>query len=132
MCCWNGWARAAWARSSRPRNWKLDRLVALKVIRKDRLGDAEAVRRFQREVRAAAQLNHPNVVHAYDCGQSHDRHFYVMEYVEGIDLAQLVQAARVPCRSSRRAIAFARRRWVYNTLTNAAWYTATSSRTICC
>lgn len=73
------------------RNWKLDRLVALKLIRKERLNNAEVVRRFQREVRAAAQLNHPNVVHAYDCGESGDRHFYVMEYVDGIDLAQLVR-----------------------------------------
>ncbi|HTU21158.1 MAG TPA: serine/threonine-protein kinase [Gemmataceae bacterium] len=73
------------------RNWKLDRLVALKVVRKDRLGDAEAIRRFQREVRASAQLNHPNVVHAYDSGECGDRHFYVMEYVEGIDLARLVR-----------------------------------------
>lgn len=73
------------------RNWKLDRLVALKLIRKERLNNQEVVRRFQREVRAAAQLNHPNVVHAYDCGECSDRHFYVMEYVEGIDLAQLVR-----------------------------------------
>ncbi len=73
------------------RNWKLDRLVALKLIRKERLDSQEIVRRFQREVRASAQLNHPNVVHAYDCGQCGDRHFYVMEYVDGIDLAQLVR-----------------------------------------
>lgn len=73
------------------RNWKLDRLVALKLIRKERLGNPEIIRRFQREVRASAQLNHPNVVHAYDCGECGDRHFYVMEYIEGIDLAQLVR-----------------------------------------
>jgi serine/threonine protein kinase len=73
------------------RNWKLDRLVALKLIRKERLSNTEVVRRFQREVRAAAQLNHPNVVHAYDCGECGDRHFYVMEYIDGIDLAQLVR-----------------------------------------
>lgn len=73
------------------RNWKLNRLVALKLIRKERLNNVEVVRRFQREVRAAAQLNHPNVVHAYDCGECGDRHFYVMEYVDGIDLAQLVR-----------------------------------------
>lgn len=69
------------------RNWKLNRLVALKLIRKERLSNSDIVRRFQREVRASAQLNHPNVVHAYDCGECSGRHFYVMEYVEGIDLA---------------------------------------------
>ncbi len=73
------------------RNWKLNRLVALKLIRKERLSSSEIIRRFQREVRAAAQLNHPNIVHAYDCGECGERHFYVMEYVEGIDLAQLVR-----------------------------------------
>ena len=73
------------------RNWKLCRTVALKVVRKDRLSDADAVRRFQREIRAAAQLSHPNIVHAFDAGESGDRHFYVMEYVDGIDLARLVR-----------------------------------------
>jgi eukaryotic-like serine/threonine-protein kinase len=73
------------------RNWKLNRLVALKLIRKERLHNPDVIRRFDREVRASAQLNHPNVVHAYDCGQCGDRHFYVMEYVEGTNLAQLVR-----------------------------------------
>ncbi len=73
------------------RDWKLCRTVALKVVRKERLGDADAVRRFQREIRAAAQLSHPNIVHAFDAGDSGDRHFYVMEYVDGIDLARLVR-----------------------------------------
>jgi serine/threonine protein kinase len=73
------------------RNWKMNRTVALKVVRKERLGDAEAVRRFQREIRAAAQLSHPNIVHAYDAAEEGDRIFYVMEYVDGIDLARLVR-----------------------------------------
>ncbi len=73
------------------RNWKLNRLVALKLIRKERLNNLEVIRRFQREVRASAQLNHPNVVHAYDCGECGDRHFYVMEYVDSTNLAQLVR-----------------------------------------
>src|SRR5580693_9032796 len=47
------------------RNWKLGRIVALKLIRKERLAGADAVRRFQREMRAAAALDHPNVIHAY-------------------------------------------------------------------
>src|SRR5262249_45458685 len=48
------------------RNWKLDRIVAVKLIRKEHLAHPTAVRRFQREIRAAAQLNHPNIVLAYD------------------------------------------------------------------
>lgn len=48
------------------RHAKLGRVVAVKVIRKERLAKADAVRRFQREIRAAAQLNHPNIVRAFD------------------------------------------------------------------
>ena len=44
------------------RNWKLNTVVALKLIRKDRLDNPDAVRRFHREIRAAAQLDHPNIV----------------------------------------------------------------------
>jgi serine/threonine protein kinase len=69
----------------------LGRLVALKVIQKSKLGDAEAVRRFQREIQAAAQLIHPNVVLAFDADQHGDRQFFAMEYVDGIDLGRLVK-----------------------------------------
>jgi tRNA A-37 threonylcarbamoyl transferase component Bud32 len=67
------------------------RLVALKVIRKDHLADPEIVSRFHREIRAVAQLAHPNIVLAHDAGQVGDTHFLVMEYVEGTDLARLVK-----------------------------------------
>jgi serine/threonine protein kinase len=73
------------------RNWKLGRIVALKLIRADRLSQASGARRFQREVHVAAQLDHPNIVQAYDAGQVGDRHFLVMEYVEGTDLDRLVR-----------------------------------------
>lgn len=73
------------------RHAKLDKIVAIKLVRSDRLNDAETLRRFQREVRAAAQLNHPNIVHAYDCDEAGGKHFLVLEYVEGIDLARLVK-----------------------------------------
>jgi serine/threonine protein kinase len=72
------------------RHVKMGRIAAIKIIRKERLQKANAVRRFHREVRAAAQLDHPNVVHAYDAGQAGDVHYFVMEYVEGIDLNKLV------------------------------------------
>ncbi|MBL8799369.1 MAG: serine/threonine protein kinase, partial [Planctomycetia bacterium] len=70
----------------------LDRVVGLKLIREDRLNkDPEAVRRFQREARAAAQLSHPNVVMVYDTGMAGETWFIAMEYVDGIDLSQLVR-----------------------------------------
>jgi Leucine-rich repeat (LRR) protein/tRNA A-37 threonylcarbamoyl transferase component Bud32 len=74
------------------RNWKLGRVVALKLIRKELLGKADAVGRFRREVRAAAALSHPNIVHAYDADETDGAHLLVMEFVEGAaDLARLVE-----------------------------------------
>src|SRR5262249_41259385 len=51
----------------------------------------EAIRRFRREIQAAAQLSHPNIVRAFDANQAGAIHFFAMEYVEGIDLLRLVQ-----------------------------------------
>jgi serine/threonine protein kinase/Leucine-rich repeat (LRR) protein len=74
------------------RNWKLGRVVALKLIRKERLSNPAAIHRFQREVRAAAALAHPNIVHAWDADQVGGTHFLVMEYLDGAtDLARLVK-----------------------------------------
>jgi serine/threonine protein kinase len=73
------------------------RVVALKVIRKERLSHPEVVRRFRREVQAAARLSHPNVVRVYDSDQEGDTHFLAMEYVPGITLQRLVeQFGRLP------------------------------------
>ena len=68
----------------------MNRLVALKLVRRDRLaGNAPA--RFLREMRAAARLDHPHIVHAYDADEVHGRPLLVMEYVEGGSLAGLVE-----------------------------------------
>jgi WD40 repeat protein len=69
----------------------MGRTVALKVINGSLLNDPTAVARFRREVQAAAQLAHPNIVTAHDAEQAGDTHFLVMEYVEGTDLAAVVQ-----------------------------------------
>jgi WD40 repeat protein/tRNA A-37 threonylcarbamoyl transferase component Bud32 len=68
-----------------------NRLVALKVIRKERLSHPEVLRRFRREAQAAARLSHPNVVLVYDSDQEGDTHFLAMEYVPGITLQRLVE-----------------------------------------
>jgi WD40 repeat protein/serine/threonine protein kinase len=73
------------------RNWKLGRVVALKVIRKEWLTNEAAVRRFRREILAAAQLSHPNIVHALDADEVAGSQLLVMEYVEGTDLKALLQ-----------------------------------------
>jgi len=69
------------------RNWKLGQLVALKVIRKDKLASPMAVNRFYQEIRSTAQLHHPNIVVAYDAGQADGTHYFAMEYVDGLDLS---------------------------------------------
>jgi serine/threonine protein kinase len=73
------------------RELELDRIVALKVIRRDLLASAEAIERFRREAMKTAQLLHPHIVIVYAAGRSGDTHFYAMEYVEGIDLKHLVE-----------------------------------------
>jgi tRNA A-37 threonylcarbamoyl transferase component Bud32 len=73
------------------RHLGLDRLVALKLIRSDRLSKREVVRRFQREARAAAKLTHPNIVTVHDYGEVGDTQYLAMEFLQGIDLSQLVK-----------------------------------------
>lgn len=68
----------------------MERPVALKVISQRLLNRPTAVERFRREVKAAARLNHPNIVAAYDADQVGPLHFLVMEFVPGTSLARLV------------------------------------------
>ncbi|MEO1618376.1 MAG: protein kinase, partial [Planctomycetota bacterium] len=72
------------------RHRKMERTVALKVINRGLVRKAEAIDRFHREVKAAAQLSHPNIVTAHDADQAGDFHFMVMEYVDGVNLSQTV------------------------------------------
>jgi serine/threonine-protein kinase len=65
--------------------------VALKVIRAEHLTNAVAVERFCREMRAATQLHHPNIIRAYDADQVGDTYYYTMQYTEGKDLSRLVR-----------------------------------------
>jgi serine/threonine protein kinase/formylglycine-generating enzyme required for sulfatase activity len=69
----------------------MDRVVALKIIPRERLSNPTAVARFYREVKAVAKLSHPNVVTAFEANQAGETHFLAMELVDGIDLAKLVQ-----------------------------------------
>ncbi len=64
---------------------------AIKVLPKSRVRDATYLARFQLEAKAIASLNHPNIVLAYDIDNEGDVHYIVMEYVDGLDLQQLVK-----------------------------------------
>ena len=70
---------------------RMERLVALKVLSPTVTKTPEALRRFQREVKAAARLTHPNIVTAYDADEAGGTHFLVTEYVDGTDLAAIVK-----------------------------------------
>jgi eukaryotic-like serine/threonine-protein kinase len=67
----------------RAKQLSLDRTVAVKVLPKRLSRNAEFVERFYREGRAAAQLNHPNIVQAIDVAEANGFHYFVMEFVEG-------------------------------------------------
>jgi phosphate/phosphite/phosphonate ABC transporter binding protein len=69
----------------------LDRSVAVKILAPHLVWEKEFVERFLREARAAARLKHPNVVIIHDVGQDGDRYYFVMEYLEGQTLTDLIQ-----------------------------------------
>lgn len=61
----------------------LDRMVAIKVLPRKFTSNPQFIERFYAEGRAAAQLNHPNIVQAYDVGKAGEYHYFVMEFVDG-------------------------------------------------
>ena len=69
---------------------RLDRVVALKILPPDLIGDVDRLQRFTREAKAASALNHPNVATIHDIGESAGVRFIVMEYVEGHTLAEKI------------------------------------------
>ncbi len=73
----------------RARHLALDTIAAIKLLQPRRKEDASAIDRFQREMVALGRLDHPNIVRALDAGEEGGRHFLVMEYIDGIDLAEL-------------------------------------------
>lgn len=73
------------------RHVKLQKLVAIKVLRSDKTLDAATVTRFHREMAAMGNLNHPNIVRATDAGSIRDSQYLVMDLVEGRNLHDLVQ-----------------------------------------
>ncbi len=73
----------------------LDRVVAVKVLPKRLSKNQEFVERFYKEGRAAAQLNHNNIVQAIDVGEANGYHYFVMEYVEGCTVYDEIAEGKV-------------------------------------
>jgi serine/threonine-protein kinase len=77
------------------RQLSLDRIVAIKVLPKRFTENKEYVERFYKEGKAAAKLNHANIVQAIDVGEAGGYHYFVMEYVEGKTLYDDLAAGKV-------------------------------------
>jgi serine/threonine protein kinase len=73
----------------------LNRLVALKLLAPERVRDAKFAERFTREAQALAALNHPNIVTIYDFGQAGGFYFLLMEFVDGVNLRQLLRTRKI-------------------------------------
>jgi len=80
----------------RARDTRLDRIAALKILPVEVASDPDRMRRFVQEAKAASALNHPNVAHIYEIGESDGIPFIAMEYVEGQTLADRIHAGRNP------------------------------------
>jgi tRNA A-37 threonylcarbamoyl transferase component Bud32 len=87
------------------RQRKLDRLVAIKVLPPEWGSDPAFAERFAREARALARLNHPQVVSVHDFGEGGGHYFLIMEYVDGVNLRQLLAAGRLQPRQALSIVA---------------------------
>ncbi|HKA21490.1 MAG TPA: protein kinase, partial [Blastocatellia bacterium] len=74
---------------------RLDRKIALKILPADVASDRDRLDRFIREAKSAAALNHPNIAHVYEIGESDGMRFIAMEYVAGQTLRELLQRGRL-------------------------------------
>jgi serine/threonine protein kinase len=70
---------------------QIDRLVAVKVLRQDKVTSEDFVRRFLQEAKAIGRLSHPNIVTVYDAGQDHNTIFIAMELLKGKPLSEFSQ-----------------------------------------
>src|SRR5580700_332258 len=77
------------------RQKQLDRIVALKILPPQAATDPGFADRFTREARALAQLNHPHIVTLYEFGQADGLFYFLMEFVDGINLRQVLNAGRI-------------------------------------
>ena len=77
-------------------DWRLQRAVAIKVLPSAVANDSQLRERFEREARATAALNHPNIVTIHSVEQAEGRHFITMELVEGRTLDEMLPRQGLP------------------------------------
>ena len=84
------------------RQIRLDRIVAVKLILAGRLASTAAVKRFTLEAKAAARLQHANIVSIHQTGEVDGQHFYSMDFVQGQTLADISRNNPLPCETAAR------------------------------
>ena len=82
------------------RQIQLDRVVALKILPPDVGGDPAFAERFTREAKALAQLSHPNIVTLYEFGQADGLFYFLMEFVDGVNLRRLLDSGKLAPREA--------------------------------
>ena len=84
---------------------RLERKVALKILPADVASNQERMRRFVLEAKSASSLNHPNIAHIYEIGESDGVNFIAMEFVEGDTLREKIHSERVDLRTLLKYLA---------------------------
>jgi predicted Ser/Thr protein kinase len=88
----------------RVRQKSLNRVVALKMLLPGSLPTAADLQRFKTEAEATAGLRHPNIVTVYEVGESDGSHYYSMDYIDGVSLADRLAAGPLPGRAAARYV----------------------------
>lgn len=86
------------------RQESLNRDVAIKILSSRLTDDPEIVKRFERESIVVAGLVHPNIVHVIDRGEAGGRYYFVMEYIDGTSLREVIDSKRIPLKTKIEAV----------------------------
>jgi len=89
----------------RARDLQLDRIVAIKMILSPLVASRDSVGRFESEAKAAASVNHANVVSVFETGIHNNQHFIAMEFVSGRTLSSMLSDDRLPLRDAAKILA---------------------------